>query len=107
MHDFIGKWRITWMETWVQDYVDLEGPGYFEFTEDNLGEFMFGAMHGWLDVRVSHRTPMLEFSWQGECEGDHYCGRGIFEFPDQNNGEGMLYIHCGDQSAVKIERQKT
>ncbi len=105
MNYFVGKWRITWMEAWPQEYVELEEPGYFEFTEDTHGEFVFGAMRGWLDVRVSSRVPMLEFSWQGVCEGDDYCGRGIFEFPDANNGEGVVYIHCGDESTVKIERQ--
>ena len=93
------------METWPQDYVDLEEPGYFEFTKDGLGEFVFGAVRGWLDVRVSTRVPMLEYSWQGKCEGDDYCGRGIFEFPTPMQGEGHLFIHCGDESAVKIERE--
>ncbi|WP_203434317.1 hypothetical protein [Nitrosococcus halophilus] len=92
------------METWPQEYVDLEEPGYFEFTEDK-GEFVFGAMRGWLDVRVSTRVPMLEFTWQGVWERDEYCGRGIFEFPDPDHGEGMFFIHSGDESAVKIERK--
>ncbi|MEZ5570382.1 MAG: hypothetical protein R3E64_00035 [Halioglobus sp.] len=31
MHDFVGKWRIEWMETWTQEFIDLLEPGYFEF----------------------------------------------------------------------------
>jgi hypothetical protein len=93
------------METWGQDYVDLVEPGYFEFTEDGLGEFVFGAVRGWIDVRVSMRKPFLEYSWQGVSEGDDYCGRGWVEFPTPNNGEGRLFIHCGDESGVKIERE--
>ncbi|WP_186297185.1 hypothetical protein [Shewanella algae] len=50
MHDFVGKWRITWMSNWDQDYVDLVEPGYFEFTDDGLGEFVFGAVKGWVDA---------------------------------------------------------
>lgn len=93
------------MEAWAQDYVDLVEPGYFEFTEDNLGEFVFGALKGWLDVRVSMRRPFLEYSWQGVCEGDDHCGRGWFEFPTPMKGEGRFFIHCGDESGIRIERE--
>ena len=105
MHEFVGRWKITWMEMWAQDYVDLAEPGYFKFDEDGLGEFVFGAVRGWIDVRVSMRKPFLEYSWQGVSEGDDYCGRGWFEFPTPDVGEGKLFIHCGDESAIKIERE--
>ena len=105
MHEFVGRWRITEMENWAQDYVDLVEPGYFKFTEDGLGEFVFGAVRGWIDARVSTREPFLEYSWQGVSEGDDYCGRGLFEFPTPNKGEGMLFIHCSDESTITIERE--
>jgi hypothetical protein len=105
MHEFVGRWRITWMKTWDQNYVNLIEPGYFEFTADGLGEFLFGAVRGWMDVRVDSRTPYLEYSWQGECEGDDYCGRGWFEYPTPNKGEGKIFIHCGDESELTIERE--
>jgi len=46
MHEFVGKCKIKWMETWPQDYVDLAVPDYFDLTEDGLGVFVFGAMKG-------------------------------------------------------------
>ncbi len=105
MHDFLGRWRIAEMETWDQDYVDLEEPGFFEFEEDQQGAFVFGAVRGWLDVRVSTREPLLEYSWRGESEGDDLCGRGWFTFETLDKGEGMLFIHDGDDSRVVIERE--
>jgi hypothetical protein len=30
---FAGRWRITSMERWDQDFVDEEEEGYFEFIE--------------------------------------------------------------------------
>ena len=93
------------METWAQDYVDLIEPGYFAFDDDGLGEFVFGAVRGWLDVRVSIREPRLEYSWQGVSEGDELCGRGWFEFETPLHGEGRLFIHCGDESGVIIGRK--
>ena len=37
----IGSWRITWMETWKQDYVDEEVEGFFRFDRDGTGKFQF------------------------------------------------------------------
>jgi hypothetical protein len=105
MHDFVGRWNIVEMSAWPQHHVDLIEPGYFEFDENGLGEFVFGAVKGFLDVRVSHRTPLLEYSWQGVSEGREYCGRGSFVFDTPNKGVGMLFIHCGDESHVIIQRK--
>jgi len=38
----IGRWRITSMTEWDQDFVDEEVPGYFDFRKDGLGDFQFG-----------------------------------------------------------------
>jgi hypothetical protein len=46
MNEFAGRWRITAMEMWDQDYVDLVEPGFFEFGSDGMGSFVFGAVHG-------------------------------------------------------------
>ncbi|UXI03594.1 hypothetical protein [Photobacterium sp. TY1-4] len=104
MHDFIGRWKITSMSNWSQEYVDLVEPGYFEFSNDGLGQFVFGAVKGWMDVRVSTRFPVLEFSWQGICEGDELCGRGKIEFDHPLKGDGTIFIHCSDESGFTIER---
>ena len=65
MHDFVGKWRITEMELWAQDMVDMNELGSFDFYDNNQGRFAFCAVEGWLDVRVSQRMPEMEFSWEG------------------------------------------
>lgn len=105
MHDFVGRWKITSMSNWSVEFVNMIRPGYFLFTEDGLGEFAFCAMQGWMDVRVSHRMPYLEFSWQGRSEGDDIHGRGVIEFPTPDIGEGLIFIHCGEESRFTIERE--
>lgn len=30
MNEFVGKWRITHMDLWAQDMVDLIEPGHFD-----------------------------------------------------------------------------
>lgn len=39
---FEGRWRITWMGQWDQDYVDEEVEGFIEFDRKGLGSFQFG-----------------------------------------------------------------
>jgi hypothetical protein len=74
----IGRWRITEMDNWDQETVDLVESGFIEFDEDGLGELGFIAVTGELDCRDADRDgrPGVEFSWQGSDEGDEVSGRG-------------------------------
>lgn len=78
MRDLTGRWRIVEMDIWDRDAIELVGPGFIEFDEDGTGEFGFIAVRGWLDCRWSDRDgcPFVEFSWEGEDEGDQVSGRG-------------------------------
>ncbi len=38
---FHGSWRITSMELWDQDAMDMEVPAFIEFTADGMGRFQF------------------------------------------------------------------
>ena len=105
MHDFIGRWRIHWMETWSEDYVHLNEPGFFKFDESGPGIFVFGEFSANMDVCVSTREPMLEYSWLGKCKGHELSGRGFFHFPTPDEGEGALFIHRGGRSGVRVRRE--
>jgi len=104
MNEFVGKWRITYMEQWSQDMVDLVAEGYFNFDKDDQGQFAFCAVEGNMDVVVNTRMPELEFSWEGTDDARPICGRGKIEFPTPFKGEGILYIHSGDCSTFTIKR---
>ena len=104
MNEFVGKWRITEMEVWSQDMVDLNEEGYFSFDEDNQGQFIFCAVEGNMDVVVNTRMPELEFSWEGTDDTRPVNGRGKIEFPTPFEGEGIIYIHNGDSSTFTIKR---
>lgn len=105
MSHFVGYWRITWMEEWDQEFVDLIEPGHFHFDEDGLGFFMFGAVEGQVDYRLSDDEQRVEFSWSGNDDGDIKSGRGWFQLATSGTAKGRFYIHCGDESAVEIELQ--
>ncbi|HSR82763.1 MAG TPA: hypothetical protein VLM11_01100, partial [Streptosporangiaceae bacterium] len=67
-----GRWRITEMDNWDQEAVDLVQPGFIEFDDDGLGSLGFIVVTGELDCRDAERDgePGIEFSWQGSDEGD-------------------------------------
>jgi hypothetical protein len=103
MNEFVGKWRITHMEQWSQDMVDLVEDGYFSFDEDDQGKLVFCAVEGFLDVVVNTRMPELEFSWEGTDDTRPVSGRGKIEFTTPFEGEGIIYIHKGDSSTFSIK----
>jgi hypothetical protein len=106
VNEFFGKWRITEMEVWAQDRVDLIEEGYFYFDENDQGKFIFCAVKGHLDVAVNTRMPELEFSWEGTDDARPVSGRGKIEFPTPFEGEGIIYIHNGESSIFSIKRIK-
>jgi hypothetical protein len=101
---YTGKWRITEMEQWDMDYIDSEVPGYFEFDDSGFGEFQFGYVEGQMDCTISEHK--IEFSWNGSDEMDEASGRGWCTLKSNKEIEGMIYFHCGDNSAfeaIKLE----
>jgi len=102
----IGRWRITEMDNWDQEAVDLVQPGFVEFGDDGLGNLGFIAVAGELDCRDADRDgrPCVEFSWQGSDEGDEVCGRGWAALSPDGMLEGHIYFHLGDESAFRAER---
>jgi hypothetical protein len=96
---FLGHWRITETELWSHEAIDLLGPAFIRFEDDRMGGFQFIAMRGGLDCRFSERggLPLVEFSWEGDDEGDARCGRG-WAILSEGKLEGRLFIHGGDDS---------
>ena len=107
MKPFVGKWRITEMEVWDQDYVDMEVQGFFLIDLGGTGRFQFGLVSGDIDGRVEQRgsSPRFEFSWSGQDENDPACGRGWAIIED---GElcGRIYLHLADDSAFRAIKRK-
>ena len=80
MNQFIGDWKITEMERWEEDYINLVESGYFGFGKDGIGEFLFGTVNGFIDCRYDNEkdAKKVEFSWEGTSEYDPVNGRGCF-----------------------------
>jgi len=102
---FVGRWRFTKMETWPQDYVDLEGPGHITIKAGRSGQLEFGAIIGFIDYRLENTSdgPRLEFSWDGESEMDPISGRGWVTIRGDEL-HGHIFIHNGDESDFIAKR---
>jgi len=97
---FLGSWRITQMDEWGPDYLDLIVPAFITIEPKAAGSFQFGAVGGWLDYRVltDRGAARLEWSWQGFNDSDEACGRG-WAVLDGSVLRGHLFIHGSDDSA--------
>ena len=46
MTSVTGRWRITEMDMWDREAIDLVQPGFIEFTGDGFGRLGFIAVEG-------------------------------------------------------------
>jgi hypothetical protein len=102
----LGAWRIVEMELWDGEAVDLMGPALIEFGRDQTGRFRFIAVEGWMDCRHEQRDGRLhvEFSWEGDDDGDPAHGRGWATLADDGSLHGRIYFHMGDDSDFRAVR---
>lgn len=101
----VGRWRITEMDLWGPDVIDLEEPAFIEFRRDGTGPFAFIAVEGWMDCLPApdRGRHAVEFTWEGNDEGTPVSGRGWATFTEDGKVRGHLYFHLGDHSAFLAE----
>ncbi|MDZ7698078.1 MAG: hypothetical protein U5R49_14560 [Deltaproteobacteria bacterium] len=96
---YLGKWRIQSMEVWEEEFIDLNGPGRLVIEDNGIGFLKFGAVEAEVDFRVESvgGIERLEFSFEGEDEGDPVSGRGwaVVAGPEMS---GKIYFHMGESS---------
>ena len=64
-----------------------------------------GTLEENMDV-VNTRMPELEFSWEGTDDTRLVSGSGKIEFLTSFEGEGVIFIHNGDNSTFTIKRRE-
>jgi len=50
--NYSGQWRITEMEQWDSEYLDMDVPAYITIDAQGSGDFQFGLVCGQLDGDV-------------------------------------------------------
>ena len=98
----IGKWRITSMELWDAEFIDLLEPGRIQFDPEGGGHFVFGAVQGGLDCRYAQAS--IHFTWAGSDEMDEASGDGDAQLEDDGTLTGEVRFHRGDESSFTARR---
>lgn len=103
---YVGRWPITEMEQWDNKYIDMVVPGHLTIGADGMGSLQFGAVEAELDCRVEAfgGIERLEFSFEGEDEGDPVFGRAWAQVSDRLM-TGRIYFHMGDDSGFTASRE--
>jgi len=103
--DYVGTWRITEMELWDQNFIDLVSPGQIVVFKDGWGSFNFGAVELDIDCTSprSGKQGRIGFTFQGFDEGDEVSGKGWLKLHgDELKGE--IHFHLGDKSWFKARK---
>ena len=102
----VGRWRITSMSLWDEDYLNEEVQAFIEFEAGRQGAFQFGYVHGVIDYRdvVRDGKPAVEFSWEGNDEMDPAQGRGWAALEGERL-QGMICFHLGDESEFEADQE--
>lgn len=103
----VGIWRIVEMDLWDIDAIDLIEPAFVAFEGDGDGELQFVAVQGQLDWRTSAQgqADRVEFTWEGDDEGDRVSGRGWAQVDEDGSLRGHFYFHLGDDSGFRAVRE--
>ena len=102
---FIGRWKITEMEQWDQDYVDMEESGNIAFEKGGSGGFHFGCVEVSLDWRYDASIDRVDFTFEGSDEGDPVSGRGWAKIEGKQL-VGQIVFHLGDESGFKARKRR-
>jgi hypothetical protein len=98
-----GRWRITGMDSWDGEDVEMLGPAVVDIRPDGTGEMRFIAVEASLDHRELERDgqPGAEFSWDGHDDGSPVNGRGWVVLSDSAKLRGHIWFHKGDESGFE------
>jgi hypothetical protein len=101
---FVGSWRITELQGFDADYIDLCGPGKLKISSRGTGHMNFGAVGAELDCKMDDLDDrVLRFSFEGGDEGDPICGRG-YCLVDGDLMVGRIFRHYSDEFGFKASR---
>lgn len=101
---FVGQWRVTELQGFGSDYVDLCGPAKLKLSTRGTGRMNFGAVDVELDCKMDEQDErVLRFSFEGADEGDPISGRG-YCLVEGNEMVGRVFRHFGDEFGFKAKK---
>ena len=79
------------------------------FEKHGGGSLRFVAVEGQLDWHTSTQGQgdRVEFTWEGDDEGDRVSGRGWAQVDEDGSLRGHIYFHLGDDSGFRAVRESS
>ena len=102
--EFEGTWHIYEMESWDEDYFNMEVQAFIEIMSECRGRFQFGLVRGTLDIDEIGGDGRIDFTWDGADENEEASGGGWLKLKDKNTLEGKIKLHDGDSSTLLAKR---
>jgi hypothetical protein len=108
MKSYSGQWRITEMDLWDSEYLDMDVPAYIQIENTGSGEFQFGLVSGQIDGDIvkDGDHERFDFTWEGNDECDEASGSGWLKLKGKTALTGQIKFHHGDRSGLVAERMK-
>jgi hypothetical protein len=101
---FVGIWRITEMERFGPQAVDLLGPAQLKIMRRGNGRLIFGVVNADIEGRIDELDGMIfRFTFDGEDDADFICGRG-YCVVEGDEMIGRIVLYRGDESGFKAKR---
>lgn len=100
---FKGRWKITWMEQWDQEFVNLCGAGHITIDEKGNGEFQFGAVQGSFQIALGQ--SYFNSEWDGCDEMDEASGD-IYGTLEGDELQGDISFYRGDESEFRAVKEE-
>ncbi len=100
---FKGRWKITWIEEWDQEFVNLCGQGHITIDEKGNGEFRFGAVQGGFQIALGQ--TYFNSEWDGCDEMDEASGD-IYGTLEGEELQGNISFYRGDESEYRAVREE-
>ena len=106
--DIVGKWHITKMSEWDNDYVNKEVKAFIRIGKSGNGEFHFGYVQGSMsgDFKKLGKDSVYDFTFDGSDECDPINGDGWMKVNPDGTAEGEMRFHMGDSSRFWAKRTK-
>jgi hypothetical protein len=103
-----GRWRITEMEEYDSDFLDAGGSAFLKFGRNNAGDMRFTMVQAMIDYRLTERDgkPAVEWSWEGDDEGDPASGRGWAVLEPDGTLVGRIFMHYGEESGFVARKAR-
>lgn len=102
----VGRWHITHMEQWDEEYCNMEVQAFVEIKRDGTGSFQFGLVIGFIDWWEGDTSEECEWTWEGSCEYDELSGSGSLRVEENGSATGEIHIYGGDSSGFAAVRAK-